>query len=392
MSLALNSSLACSFLLKSGWHQQCYENSRMKRDRQNQSGRGFSLIELLVVIAIIGILAALLLPALGKAKLQAKRAACGNNLQEAGIAFHSFAHDHNSKFPMQVSTADGGTRISALTTNDEPALVAPAFRHWQALSNELVTPKILICPADGRRAAENFTVLQNEHVSYFVALNAEYGKTTSVLAGDRNIMAGSASANGQLAANQPLRWTDELHQRKGNLLYADGHVEKSRTVSLAFAGGNSSPETLRFPIPGEIDPTPQLPPTETASAPTPQNSESSGAPETAAPSASPPGAGNPTSSGSGTIQLRTSMGIIYVATAALSQTNPAAETNAPVLAPTQPEPAEEEMSSGFDSELLKYLHKLITRGYLLLLLLLVLLLAYAIWRGWKKRQDRRAKT
>jgi prepilin-type processing-associated H-X9-DG protein len=257
------------------------------------------------------------------------------------------------------------------------------------LSNELVTPKRLSCPAEGRRAAENFAALQNEHVSYFVALNAEYGKTTSVLAGDRNLTAGGASATSQLIASQTLRWTDELHQRKGNLLYADGHVEKSRTVSLTFAGGTGGTETLRLPISGETDPTPQLPPTETASASPPQNSET---PETAAPSASPPAAGNPTGSGSGTIQLRTSMGIIYVATSALSQTNPAPETNAPVLAPTQSEPAEEEMSSGFDSGLLNYLHKLITRGYLLLLLLLGLLLAYAIWREWRKLQERRAKT
>jgi prepilin-type N-terminal cleavage/methylation domain-containing protein/prepilin-type processing-associated H-X9-DG protein len=362
------------------------KNARMKRDRQNQSGRGFTLIELLVVIAIIAILAALLLPALGKAKLQAKRAACSNNLQEAGIAFHSFAHDHNSKFPMHVPVADGGTQISALT-NGEADLLAPAFRHWQALSNELVTPKILICPADGRSAAANFAALQNEHVSYFVALNAECGKTTSVLAGDRNLTNDGASLASQLVAGQPLRWTDELHQRKGNVLYADGHVEKPRSVLLALASGNNGPENLRLPIPGETDPTPQRPANEPA--PTPQAPEP---PENSAPPAPAPAPGNPASPRGETIQVRTPMGIIYVATAALAKTSPAPGTNAPALAAAQSDSSGEEMlSSGFDQGLIAYFKKLIQRGYLLLLLLLLLLLTYAIWREWKKLQERRAK-
>src|SRR5213078_4191879 len=63
--------------------------------------KGFTLIELLVVIAIIAILAALLLPVLSQAGGRAKRVQCVNNLREAGIAFHVFAHDHG-KFPMAV--------------------------------------------------------------------------------------------------------------------------------------------------------------------------------------------------------------------------------------------------------------------------------------------------
>jgi competence protein ComGC len=88
------------------------------------------LIELLVVIGIIAILAALLLPALGKAKLQAKRAACANHLQQIGLGFHSFAHDHNSKFPMQVLPEDGGTQLPAADAG-EAQLFAPAFRHFR---------------------------------------------------------------------------------------------------------------------------------------------------------------------------------------------------------------------------------------------------------------------
>jgi prepilin-type N-terminal cleavage/methylation domain-containing protein len=75
----------------------------------NPRTRAFTLVEMLVVIAIIGILAAVLLPVLNKGQKSGQRAFCENSLQQMGLAFHDFANDHSGKFPMAVSTNEGGS-------------------------------------------------------------------------------------------------------------------------------------------------------------------------------------------------------------------------------------------------------------------------------------------
>ena len=101
-------------------------------------------------------------------KQRVQRIQCLNNLKQIGLAFRVWAEDNEGQYPFNVSTKDGGTREFCLRGAD--GFDGDSCRHFQVMSNELFTVKILVCPADTVRQVPgglgDFSRLQAVNVSY----------------------------------------------------------------------------------------------------------------------------------------------------------------------------------------------------------------------------------
>jgi len=356
----------------------------------------FTLIELLCVIAIVGILAALVLSAVSQAKSRALRIGCVNHLNQIGVAFQLFVHDHGDKFPMDVPMADGGSREFVQNGYAIGGEFYFSYHHFQTLSNELGQPVMVICPNDLRLPATNFAVLQNSNISFFVGVQASYNQPDSILAGDRNIKANFFPNPSILHVNtnNPARWSAELHQFKGNLLFADGRVEEWNNARLA-ANLNPPPAGLDLFMPSVMPVDVPVASVSEGHFNSPQTVEPPSPPPPLPPSQPPPNL--------------PPGGTRYRSPAESAAVSPVGGQNATIARSTNPanpiamsSPAAGPPTAGanltteieppatptFDERLAHRLRRLIIGFYLLIWLILLLWLLFLWWRRTQRKKER----
>ena len=364
------------------WH------SGMKPNPSTCRSGAFSLVELLCVMGIIAILAALLLPVLEQSQGRVRRIECENNLRQQGMAFHLFMHEHDGKFPMAVSAADGGSWEFVQNGYAMGGEFYFSYRQFQVLSNELRWPVILICPADTRLPATNFAALQNSNLSYFIDVKAKYDNPNSVLAGDRNLTT-NAYASLSLLQIDPasrLMWTWELHRFKGNLLFSDGRVEEWNNAALSAGAGEQLAGADLFLPSIRFDPAPVMAVAAGARA-HPEAVPRTGTPQTTPnpPGGVVPGGGNfsggqlgysPSPNAPGPTPIRPVT--VKTNVPKLVSSNAPAETIVPatVTGPVTPTA---------DDRLVKILRRILIGFYLFFLLVIALWYLFAGWRRSRRR-------
>jgi len=171
---------------------------------------------------------------------------CVNNLKEIGLSYLVWAEDNGGKFPMEISEANGGVLGLSETRN--------AWINFLAISNELNTPKILVCPADKNRSyATNFVSgFSSANISYFVGLDAKTNFPEAFLSGDDNFAIGGIPVKSgilKIPTNLSVSWTSARHEFAGNIGLADGSVQQVNTNGLQQALQQTGLATNRLAIP-----------------------------------------------------------------------------------------------------------------------------------------------
>jgi prepilin-type N-terminal cleavage/methylation domain-containing protein/prepilin-type processing-associated H-X9-DG protein len=203
---------------------------------------GFTLIELLVVITVIAILAALLLPALSRAKGKAHDAVCFNNLRQWGLATHLYANNHEDFLPPEGFPNPTASHTSTgwyIQLQRELGIPRYHDMEWRTNASADVGKTIWICPVNRRRSNGNnlFHYCLNQYVD---------GTDTS----DVPRMISSIEHPAHVvwlfdSKNLPAvgRWSfthTNLHGGGAHFLFLDGHVARFRAAEYWNLKSNSA--------------------------------------------------------------------------------------------------------------------------------------------------------
>ena len=173
----------------------------------------FTLVELLVVLAISGVLAALLMPALGKAKEAGRSTACIGNLRQVGIALQVYVESNNNRLPVM--------RDRAMGTNQPPTDLLPGTE--KVLASELGNTNLLRCPSD--------------RAEIFLKTGSSYS-WNSLLNGQRDDNLNVFGLHFDPHAIPVFFDKESFHSARGpkkgvNYLYADGHIKNLLAIEGA---------------------------------------------------------------------------------------------------------------------------------------------------------------
>lgn len=231
----------------------------------NRPRLAFTRMELLACMVCVAILLALALPALAASQSRSHSAQCLNNLRQMGRAVQMWASDHTRQFPWRTTTSEGGEFIVMSGSVNGGPRVANAWVEYAFISNQLVTPHILACPADsGVKVASEFsndgtrgymsTALRANATSYFINVHTLSEVPSRALFGDRNLSFEDNTTSCSLGFQNVShffsmpsfgsggRWTNAVHGLEGNLARVDGSVRTttSEQVPSAFFVGDSN--------------------------------------------------------------------------------------------------------------------------------------------------------